>query len=180
MTARTKLIISVIATCFVLAAGSAEAQERLTSAVLQLTVVSLDASQWVLDEEKADPDGDRFFYADHQDGGVELSIHVSELKSGKSDRPLADTARDFMRGVQRQSKHFVERPCPAAFPPSPGWHCAAYESTILRPVPETLTVMYVTAKSGHTIYKKAKYPLQSTPKQVALLASALGSVTLRP
>jgi hypothetical protein len=175
-----RLIGGILASLALFGGGTADAQERLGTSVLELTVVSLDASQWALDEEKAESAGHRFFYADHEGGAGEISIHVSELKSGDSGRPLEAIARDFLKGIQQKSKHFVERPCPKEFQAGPGWFCAAYESTILTPVAETLTVMHVTSKDGYTIYKKAKYPIKTGSADLTFAADALRSVVLKP
>jgi hypothetical protein len=177
---RGSFVRASIASLVMFGFGSACAQGRVEPTVLKLAIVSLDARQWALDEEKADPDGDRFFYADHQGVAGEISIHVSELKSGDLGQPLDLAARDFLKGIKQKSKHFVERPCPENFTPQSGWFCAAYESTILTPVPDTLTVMHITRKDGYTIYKKAKYPITAGFAERAFAAEALHSIVLKP
>ncbi len=178
----TRSMACAVSCAAVIYCGSAGAQDRLVSSVLRVSAITLDTSVWILDEEKVDADGDRFFYADARDPAAGLQVRVSEILVSASNNTYADkvaASAAYLASLQSKSKYFKVLPCPDAFRPAPTWHCVAYHSNLFRPRAEATAVMHVTFHNGARVHRMVKFNVEADAATQAHAAGALEAVTLK-
>ena len=155
------------------------AESGLISNVLQLNSVSLDRSQWKLDTDEIDADGDREFSADFLADNLLSAITVREIQITDRNVSLPERVERTVESIRKRAKVFNSRPCPEKYRAPEGWLCYSYEISVSGRAPDAYTIVHVTMLADRMVTKRVRIAMPSTDQKESTLLAAFNSIELK-